>query len=159
MHRTIAASVTHRKKIGMIALVLGIIAAGTWWTWWTIHQSELEMHQNLLDQANLIAQAIEPVRVQRLSGSSSDDTGDVRKSCKKESGVRYNTVYLPNRSPGLQGPHAKQRIPHWGAALPSGVSSPQGHRETVTPQHKAPSAASWPTTFARLGHLCDNRCT
>ncbi|MHB1357877.1 MAG: PAS domain S-box protein [Anaerolineae bacterium] len=60
------------KKRVTAVVFLAILITGALFTWWTVRRADREMRADLLQQARLVAQAVDIERVQTLTGSEAD---------------------------------------------------------------------------------------
>lgn len=62
------------KRLWVIQLVVaaGFLLAGGLYTWWEVRDADRQMRTALLDRTRLMAEAVSPERIKRLSGSGAD---------------------------------------------------------------------------------------
>jgi hypothetical protein len=70
---------SHRWWIGMMIVIL---TTGVLFAWWTAARADREMRADLLQQARLLAHAVNIVRVQVLTGTKADLTSPEPIFCK-----------------------------------------------------------------------------
>ena len=66
-----ASGVIH-ARLTTVALFLAILAAGVALAWWTVARADRETRANLLRQARLVAQGVDPDLIQGLTGTTAD---------------------------------------------------------------------------------------
>ena len=60
------------KKRGLWIAVAAILVAGSLGTWWTARRADCEMREDLLQQAQMVAQTMNAERIKALSGTEAD---------------------------------------------------------------------------------------
>ena len=60
----------HRLKVA--ALLLAVLAAGTCMTWWVVSRADREMRASLVQETQMVAQAVDVAHLQALSGTEAD---------------------------------------------------------------------------------------
>ena len=72
------------QRCGLLVALVVLFAVGALSTWWTAHWTDGQMRQELLGQAQLIAQAVNLDRVAALTGSEADLTAPAYLELKDE---------------------------------------------------------------------------
>lgn len=91
------------KKIGVTAAAL-CICTGAFFAWWTVQWTDARLRQSLLQQATIMARAINPEHVTALSGSPADLDQPCYQRLKQQLAAmrqaddRYRFLYLMGRA-------------------------------------------------------------
>jgi PAS domain S-box-containing protein len=92
-----------RRGRWLAGAVAAVLIAGAFFAWWTVTRSDHQMRADLLQQARLVAQAVEVSQVKALSGTKADldkpgyqrITEQVRAVCSVD--ARWRRVHLTGR--------------------------------------------------------------
>ena len=93
----------HRLKVA--ALLLAVLAAGACMTWWIVSRADREMRASLLQETQMVAQAVNIKRLQALSGTGADLTNPIYQRLKEQLVIARSTnplcrfIYLLGRKP------------------------------------------------------------
>jgi two-component system cell cycle sensor histidine kinase/response regulator CckA len=92
-----------RQRLFFIILILAIFSAGLFFTWWMVAHADRELRADLLQQTQLVTQAMDIDRIKALSGTEADlekpeyrrITEQVKAACSINKGWRW--LYLMGR--------------------------------------------------------------